>query len=250
LGYLNPNLHGGGALVFAGIAALTFVYGFFVLPESLPDARRRRLSFSHSDPLGAPSALKRPADALPLMLATVFSQLSVIVDPPIWHNLSGGFHAEDIFSGASVAIALVAFTSAMIVKYGEARAARISAAIGVLFFAFQAPDYWFFYPLLYPMLLLGGLRGIAMPLINAAMSRQVAPERQGALQGRIAGAMGLSVVLGAVAVTVAVPLQAGCLVFRRFSPNEFLIAAGSSLLCFAVLRLRSGSLIPGASSAP
>jgi DHA1 family tetracycline resistance protein-like MFS transporter len=228
--------------VFAGIAAMTFVYGFFVLPESLPDARRRRLSFSHSGPLGAPRVLKRPADALPLMLATVFSQLSVIVDPPIWHNVSGRFHAEDILSGASVAIALVAFTSSMVVKYGEARAARISVAIGVLFFVFQAGDYWFFYPLLYPMLLLGGLRGIAMPLINAAMSRQVAPERQGELQGRIAGAMGLSAILGAVAVTVAVPLQGGCLVFHRFSPNAFLIAAGSALLCFAVLRVRSASL--------
>ena len=51
------------------------------------------------------------------------------------------------------------------------------------------------------MLAVGGLQGVAMPSLNALMSSELGPERQGELQGGMASVMGLSSVVGPLLLT-------------------------------------------------
>ena len=65
----------------AGLAALNFLYGMFVLPESLPAERRRKFQIARANPLGTLIAFQGQPIVLGLALAALFWQLAFQVYP-------------------------------------------------------------------------------------------------------------------------------------------------------------------------
>jgi DHA1 family tetracycline resistance protein-like MFS transporter len=63
-----------------------------------------------------------------------------------------------------------------VARLGEARTAPIGVTIGACAFLAYAfiPESW----MIFPVLAIGGLQGIAMPSINAMMSKSLGPERR------------------------------------------------------------------------
>lgn len=250
----------------AGLAGLNFVYGFFVLPESLPKERRRPFSLARANPLGTLRAFRGQRAILGLALAAFFWQLAFHVYPSTWSYYAiakfqltpaaiGGTLAV---SGVSLTVVQAGLTGRIAKRIGEGRAALLGVAWGgsvFLAYAFIS-ERW----MLYPLLLIGGLQGVANPSINALMSRELGPERQGELQGGMASVMGLSSIIGPFALTQTLALFSSEAAAARgmfFPGAAFALAAVLAAVCFLILltRLRanaarvSTAVVPANSSA-
>src|SRR5262245_2172087 len=71
-------------LLAAGMAGANLLFGIFVLPESLPKERRRKLSLARANPLGGLLALRRYQGVLGLILAFFIFSLAFNVYPGTW----------------------------------------------------------------------------------------------------------------------------------------------------------------------
>lgn len=242
----------------AALAGLNVVYGFFVLPESLPVERRRAFSLARANPLGTLRALQATKNVLPLALAAFVWQLSFQVYPSTWSyyaiakfNLSpraiGGTLA---LSGVSMSIVQGLLTGRLVKRFGEARTAPLGVTAGMLTFIAYAfvPESW----MLYPVLAVGGLSGMAMPSMNALMSKELGPERQGELQGGLASLMGLCSIIGPLSLTQTLSYftQPGAPVY--FPGAAFVLAATLAGVCLTLLlwQLRRRHAVPRVEATP
>jgi DHA1 family tetracycline resistance protein-like MFS transporter len=178
----------------AGLAACNFLYGLFVLPESLPPERRSKaFEARQANPFGALSNLRRYPNVIGL--ATVLFVLAVAhyVLPAVfvlyadhryrWDQRMVGY----VLAGAGVCGAVVqaGLAGRVVAKIGERRTLLLGVGFGVLGFAIYglAPTgAWFLVGI--PVL---SLWGLANPATQAMASRQVAADEQGRLQGAISG---------------------------------------------------------------
>jgi len=240
LGELGPRAPFFAAAV---LAALNFVYGALVLPESLPKERRRPFSLARANPLGTLAAFRGQPRVLGLMLIAFFWQLAFHVYPATWayftiakFNLSPReIGATLALSGLSMTIAQGFLTGRIVARIGEARAAPIGFVTGgsvFLAYAFMTQRW-----MLYPTLALGGLQGVAMPSLNALMSKELGPERQGELSGGMASVMGLSSVLGPLVLTQTMAHFSVRDAPPYFPGAAFVLSAGCAALCLLLLRL-------------
>jgi DHA1 family tetracycline resistance protein-like MFS transporter len=225
----------------AGLAFSNFVYGLIVLPETLPPERRRPFLWSRANPLGTLLAFRGNKRLLALVFAAFVWQLAFHVYPATWAYFViakfkltpaaiGGTLA---LSGLSMALVQGLLTGRIVTRLGEARAAPVGVLVGMIAFLSYAfmSESW----MLYPTLLLGGLQGIAMPAINASMSKLLGPERQGELQGGIASMMGLSAIVGPLALTETMARYSAPSASVYFPGAAFLLAALLAFLCFVLL---------------
>jgi DHA1 family tetracycline resistance protein-like MFS transporter len=225
----------------SGLAVLNFIYGFFVLPESLPASRRRPFSLARANPLGTLRAFRGQHVVLALALVAFFWQLAFFVYPATWSYFAiakfkltpAAIGATLAVSGFSQAVVQGALTGRIAARIGERNAALLGVAWGSLMFLCYAfmTESW----MLFPVLAIGGLQGIASPSINALMSRELGPERQGELQGGLASVMGLASIFGPFTLTqvLAYFSNPGAPVY--FPGAAFFLAALLGMLCFALL---------------
>jgi DHA1 family tetracycline resistance protein-like MFS transporter len=230
----------------AALGALNFVYGLFVLPESLPADKRRTFEWKRANPLGTLSSLRRYPAVMAIAGAVFLWQLAHQVYPSSW-----AFFAEIRFDwspgeiGASLAFVglLMAFTQAVltgrIVKHlGEQRAVIIGLASGaasMLLVAFTDVG-WF----AYVAMAAGLLQFIAYPSMNAIMSKQVPPDSQGELQGGVSSLMSLTTIIGPVLMTQILGRFSGAGAPIYFPGAAFLLAALLAIFALLIV-LRAGA---------
>jgi DHA1 family tetracycline resistance protein-like MFS transporter len=232
----------------AGLAVLNFAYGFFVLPESLPKERRRAFSLARANPLGTLRAFRNQPRVLGLALVFFFWQVAFHVYPATWayftiakFNLSPAqIGATLALSGLSMTVVQGFLTGRIVARIGELWAAPIGVSIGLLGFLAYAfmTESW----MLYPTLAVGGLQGMATPAINALLSRQLGPERQGELQGGMASVMGLSSIVGPFALTETLARFSGPNAAIQFPGAAFLLAALLAFVCLCLLLAQRAAL--------
>ena len=76
---------------------------------------------------------------------------------------------------------------------------------------------------------------LAWPSINALMSQQLGPERQGELQGGLASVLGLSSIVGPFVLTETLASFSAPDAPVRFPGAAFLLAALLSFVCLCLL---------------
>lgn len=176
-------------LVAAGITLLNWLYGAFVLPESLAPENRRPFRWSSAHPIKALSALRR----WPLVFGLSGSHFLMMVAGNIYQCLwvlytanRYGWNSRQV--GASLALVGV---MAAIVQGGLAgRILRVigerrGVYVGLLAMAVAmtcygaAPHGW----MLYFIILIGSLAGIGSPATQSIISQAVPADEQGAVQG-------------------------------------------------------------------
>lgn len=238
LGELGPRVPFFAA---AGLAFANFVYGCLVLPETLPLERRRPFVLARANPLGTLLAFRGDKRLLALVFAAFVWQLAFHVYPSTWSYFViakfkltpaaiGGTLA---LSGFSMATVQGFLTGRIVNKLGELRTAPLGVLVGMcsfLSYAFMTESW-----MLYPTLLLGGFQGVAMPAINAQMSKLLGPDRQGELQGGISSMMGLSAIIGPLALTETLARYSGPNAEVYFPGAAFLLAALLAFLCLLLL---------------
>ena len=147
--------------VAAALSGIAFLYGLFVLPESLPKERRMAFAWSRANPLGAVRLLRRHAELTGL--AWVYFLL---------------YFAHHVFSAVFVLYAAHRY------GFGPLETGLLLAFAGLLemlvqIFLVGRVSGWLFVAALVP----NALWSLALPTIQSLMTRLVSEREQGQLQG-------------------------------------------------------------------
>ncbi len=193
--------------VAAGLLLLNVLYGFFVLPESLPLENRRPFSLARANPFGTVVALSKFPIVLSLV-ATLF--LSGMAQRALestwvlstkyrygWDSLMTGLSLTAVGLGAAVVQGFLG--RKIIPRLGERRTMVMALAVQLtanLCYAL-APQGW----MVFCVLPLAAFGGLAMPASQGLMSKSVPADQQGMLQGGTSSLVSLTQILGPPAAT-------------------------------------------------
>ncbi len=215
----------------AALAAANFVYGWVVLPESLPPEKRRAFDWRRANPLGA----VRQAAKLPMLVwflvAYFLFNLAHYVYPSVW-----AYFTKEAFawSNAEVGLSLAAVGACMAVVQGllirvilkrfrEVRTVLIGFAANIVCMTgiALATEGWMIYALM-PATALGVIVG---PALSGLMANLVPDDAQGELQGVLASISGVTTILSPVFMTQAFGFFSGGGAWVYFPGAPFVAAA-------------------------
>jgi len=195
--------------VAAGLAFANVVFGFLVLPESLPASNRRAFCLHESNPI---SGLRRVAafpPLLPLLFALLVTAIAQRGLEAIWVLYTDFRFGWDIraaawslaFVGVMYVIVQGALIGPAVRRFGEWRVmiGGFSVAFVSLALYALADQGWMVYPLIALYAIGNGLAG---PSLNAVCSQTVDKDRQGQLQGALQSVNALAVVIGPFAASL------------------------------------------------
>lgn len=190
--------------VAAGVSAANFIFGWFVLPETLTPDKRRPFNWIRANPIGALKVFASYKGVLPLcgVLAIYFFASSVyMVIWPFWGVAKFGWSASTIgltlaVFGITTAIVQGGLTGPAVKWLGESRTVLVGLAFGMV----SAFAYGFAPGLAAVLILLviHAPEGIANPAMIAMISREVPENAQGEMQGGIASVQTVSMIFGAI----------------------------------------------------
>lgn len=191
----------------AGLTLLNWLYGFFVLPESLPREQRRAFDWRRANPVGSLVALKRFPEVLGLTETYFLMNLAHQVFPSTWVLYTSyryGWSPKQVglslaAVGVMAAIVQGGLVRKIIPKLGERRSIIVGLTNATVFFAAYglAAQGW----VIYVLIGLGSFGGIAMPALQGLVSRCVPLNEQGAVQGALSSLASLAGILGPVLAT-------------------------------------------------
>jgi DHA1 family tetracycline resistance protein-like MFS transporter len=189
----------------AALATCNWLYGYFVLPESLPPSRRaQQLNWRRANPVGAFALLRERSNLLGLVTINVLYLFAHNVFPSIFVLYVGYRFNWGPFAAASMLVAtgisnilVQTLVVGRVVKAIGERGALLtglgSAIVAFATYALAATPPWFFVGI--P---LGALSALIMPGLQSLMSRRVAGNEQGRLQGVNSAFLGLTAILGPI----------------------------------------------------
>ena len=245
-GYLgNHNLR----FPFWAAAALSLanaVYGYFVLPESLPPDRRAKSAWHMANPLGALALLRSHPVLAGLSVVVTLYYLAHNSLPSIWALYTEYRYAwshSDVGNSLALVGVCAALVSGVLVgpivkRFGERRCLLCGLFFGILGFSgFALANRGWIILVVIPLI---ALWGIAAPAMQSLMSRHVDPSSQGRLQGAINSLRALTGMAGPILFSqifaVAISPKFGV----HLPGTPYLVAAGfllaSLLLALYVTR--------------
>jgi DHA1 family tetracycline resistance protein-like MFS transporter len=193
-------------LPFLAAAALTlanWLYGLVILPESLPPERRAKaFDWSRANPLGSLRLLRSQPGLLGLAGVGFLFQLSYMVLPSIFVLYTGyryGWTPKTLgltFAATGIAGIIVQsfLVGPVVARIGERNAVLVGAATATLAFIwYGAAPFGWLYLLGVPVFALGNL---LQPGLQGLMTRRLAPNQQGQLQGANQSLTGIASILG------------------------------------------------------
>jgi len=226
----------GARVPFYAAAALcffNFLYGYFILPESLPKEKRSVLNLKKANPIGSFLHLKK----YPKLIGLASSMfLLYVASHAIQSNWSFftmyKFNWDEKMVGISLGVIglLVALVQGVLIRWvnpwlGNEKsiyAGFFLYSLGMLLFTF-ANQSWMMFIFLIPYC----LGGIAGPALQAVISIQVPETEQGKIQGTLTSLMSASAIVGP-------PLMTGIFYYftKEQTPFEF---AGAPFLLASIL---------------
>lgn len=186
----------------AVLCLLNWLYGYFVLPESLPPENRRPFDIKRSNPLGSFRQMKKYPAISGLLLAVFLLYMASHAVQSHWSYFGKyRFNWNETTIGYSLGMVglLVALVQGFLIRFINPRLGNeksvytgiVFYTIGLLLFAF-ASQTWMMFLFLIPYCL-GGISG---PALQAVMAGKVPPNAQGELQGIITSLMSLTAIVG------------------------------------------------------
>jgi DHA1 family tetracycline resistance protein-like MFS transporter len=229
LGSVDPRLP---FWVAGGLSLANAVYGFLILPESLPPEQRRSFSWRRANPLGSLALLRSHAQLLGLAAVMLLSYLAHEALPAAFVLYTGYRYGWDertvglTLAGVGVCSAIVqgGLVRPIVARVGERRtllAALLFGAAGFAVFGFAPSGAMLWLGI--PVMALWGLFG---PAAQSLMTRRVGPSEQGQLQGAIHGLRGISGLIGPGLFTLTFAFAIGAGQAWHLPGAPFLLAAG------------------------
>lgn len=219
------------------LCMLNFLYGYFILPESLDKDKRRPFELKRANPIGAFLHLKKYPNLIGLIVAIFILYVGSHAVQSNWNYFTMyQFNWDEKMVGISLGIIglLVGIVQGGLIRWINPKIGNVKSiyfglglyTIGMFLFAF-ATESWMMFVFLIPYC----LGGIAGPALQAVVSEQVDPSEQGEIQGTLTSLMSASAIVGP-------PMMAS--VFYFFTHNEApFIFPGAPFVLGGVLMLLS-----------
>lgn len=227
-------------IVAAALTLLNWLYGLFILPESLKPENRRKFEWKRANPVGTLKSLFRHQVIAGLFVSLAFLYISSHAVQSNWSYYSiEKFKWDERAIGISLGV--VGLVSAVvqgwlirliIPKLGQERSVYVGLslyALGFLLFGL-ATEGW----MMYAITVVYCFGGIAGPALQGIMSGIVPPNEQGELQGGFTSLISITAIVGP-------PLMNN--LFAYFSgANAPMYLPGAAMLLGAVLTIISSLL--------
>jgi DHA1 family tetracycline resistance protein-like MFS transporter len=186
----------------AGLTLLNWLYGYFIIPESLSVENRRKFSWRRANPLGTVLQLRSYPVIVSLVGVLVLIYIAghaaqstwsfFTMERFSWNEAQVGYSLG--FIGLIIAIVQGGLTRVVIPRIGQVRSVYVGLifyTIGLVGIAF-ANVGWMMYLLMIPY----GLSGFAGPALQGIMSNQVPNNSQGELQGALTSLISFTSIIG------------------------------------------------------
>ena len=228
--------------IAAGLSLANFLYGWFVLPESLPPEKRAPFQWSRANPVGSLRLLQAHPALMGLAMIVFLQSLAHVVYPSTfvlyadyryhWDERTVGFTLALV--GVFSAIVQAGLIKHVVARIGERRTLLMGLAFGAMgttLYGLAPAGIWFWAAM--PVAALWGLSG---PAIQALATRHVQPHEQGRLQGAF---MSLTAIAGVIGPTLFTRSFAGFIgpeAPAQIPGASFLLAGLVLLIAFVVAR--------------
>jgi DHA1 family tetracycline resistance protein-like MFS transporter len=226
--------------VAAGLSLVNAAYGFFVLPESLPEELRKPFSWHSVNPLASLRLLRSHRELFGIATVTVFYQLAHHVMPSVF-VLYGSYRYGWDPRATGLTLAVVGVVSIivqgglvrpLVARLGERRTLLMGLGFGVAGFAMFALAetgrvFWLGIPIF-------GLVGLFGPSAQGLMTRHVTPSEQGQLQGINSSFMGLTGIFGPTLFTFTFASFIGPYASWHLPGAPYLLASALLVIAFGI----------------
>ncbi len=186
----------------AVLCLLNFLYGYFILPESLTKKNRREFDIKRANPIGAFYNLKKYPSLIGLMASIFILYVASHAVQSNWSYFTMyQFNWDEKMVGISLGVVglLVGIVQGGLIRWinpklGNEKSIYVGMAlysIGMFLFAI-ATQSWMMFVFLIPYC----LGGIAGPAMQAVISAQVPANEQGEIQGTMSSLMSASTIIG------------------------------------------------------
>lgn len=188
--------------IAAGLTFANFLFGLFVVPESLKIENRRPIQVLKMIPGVSLVSLQKYKGVLLLILAFFLANLAGQALPATWsyygieryHWSPKEIGVSLMVVGLLVAIVQGFLVGKMVTKFGKKKVVTFGFlfwTIGMFLFSL-AQEPWMLYVFLIPY----AFGGIAGPTVQGLISNQVSEKEQGNLQGAITSLLSITAILG------------------------------------------------------
>jgi DHA1 family tetracycline resistance protein-like MFS transporter len=221
----------------AVISLLNWLYGYFVLPESLSIENRRAFDWKRANPVGSLIQLTRYKVIAGLVSSLICIYIAAHAVQSTWSFFTMeqfGWSEKEVgyslgFVGLLIAVVQGGLIRIINPKLGPKKSVYLGLllyTIGYILFAF-ANQGWMIYAILIPYC----LGGIAGPSLQGIMSNVVPSNQQGELQGGLTSLMSLTTIFG--------PLLMTELFAHYTSPESKIYFPGAPFIMGAILSIIS-----------
>lgn len=193
--------------VAAVLCFLNFLYGYFILPESLDKSKRRSFQWKRANPVGSFKFLFKHPKISKLVIALALVYIGLHAVQSNWHFFTMyKFSWTERTVGISLGLLglLIGLVQGVLIRWtnpilGEKK----SIYIGLLFYAFGlllftfADQGWMMFAFLIPY----SLGGICGPSLQSLISKNVPSDQQGELQGALTSLISVTSIMGPPVMT-------------------------------------------------
>ncbi len=187
----------------AGLTLANAIYGYLILPESLPKARRvARFVLAKANPIGSLNLLRSHPELLRLAAIYFLNQLAQMIWPTVFVLYTGyrygwtpGVVGFSMMAGGVLGVGVQTFLVGPVIHLFGERGALLagSTSLTLAFIWYGLAPTGLIYWLGMPVSCLGGL---IIPGLQGLMTRCVGPSEQGQLQGANQSLAGLGALIG------------------------------------------------------
>lgn len=186
----------------AVLCLINFIYGYFILPESLDKDHRREFEWKRANPIGSLFMLKKHPKMSGLILVLILIYIGAHAVQSNWSYFTMymfGWKEKEVGLSLGLIGLLVGLVQGLLIRWINPRIGNERSiyyglglyAIGMLLFAF-ATESWMMFAFLVPYCL-GGICG---PALQSVITGNVSKQEQGELQGALTSLMSATAIVG------------------------------------------------------
>ena len=192
--------------VACGMTLLNWLYGLFVLPESLKPEHRAPFQLRRANPIGALYSLGKYPLVLGMAISLFLLNMAQFALHATWAlSMQYRFHWTPVEIGISLAVVGIGaavvqggLARRLIPILGERRSLMFGLAMGVaayIGYGAVPPGHEYGW-MIYTIIAIASIGAIAQPASQALVTKEVLPNEQGTIQGAIASLVSLAGIIG------------------------------------------------------